>query len=331
MTQLSYNERELIVEYDELLMHVKQAQAAAQHLGDSAATALLEALHRLCITRVHAPDKPQATQSEHRAAQPTPPVSLTIYLLGQFQLLVNGTPIHGWRKKSEAVLKYLIMHRSTRIHRDKLLDLFWPHSDLQAARNCLNVTLHSLRRTLEPATATQPNSGLIQFTDDHYHLHPGLNIWTDVDMFVAQADHARATLQHRDQANAIAQYELAAALYRGDFLEQDRYEEWTIAPRERLRSLHLSILGRLSVLHFEAGNYLLAIDRSQQILERDSCCEDAHCLIMRSYHALGQRGLALRQYTFSRNILANELDVAPMEATTRLYEQIKADDRDPAN
>jgi DNA-binding SARP family transcriptional activator len=85
----------------------------------------------------------------------------------------------------------------------------------------------------------------------------------------------------------------------------------------------MALLNHLGQLYFEAGNYLAALECGRKILERDNCYEDAHCQIMRCYYALGQRGLALRQYLICRDTLARELGVLPMGATTRLYEQIK--------
>ncbi len=35
-------------------------------------------------------------------------------------------------------------------------------------------------------------------------------------------------------AEAVAEYEKAADLYRGDYLTEELYEEWTVIERERL-------------------------------------------------------------------------------------------------
>ena len=35
---------------------------------------------------------------------------------------------------------------------------------------------------------------------------------------------------------AVSEFELAESLYRGDFLEEDGSEDWTIAPRENSKT-----------------------------------------------------------------------------------------------
>jgi DNA-binding SARP family transcriptional activator len=315
--------------YAQVFTHLKSAQAAADQLGDQATVALIEMLQRLCLSQARAADAralstfDHTPQAEPRHQQRAPVASLAVHLFGPFQAFLNGSPVDGWRKKSGALFKYLIVHRATPVHRDQLLDVFWPDSDPQSARNCLNVTLHDLRRSLEPDGRPSPPAGLIQFADDRYTLHPDARVWTDADAFTEHVTQAQVAARHGNRADAIAHCEVAVTLYRSDFLEDDRYEDWTTSHRERLRTAYMALLTHLSQLYFEAGNYPAALDCSRKILERDNCYEDAHCQIMRCHQALGQRSLALRQYLTCRDTLARELGVPPMAATTRLYEQIK--------
>jgi len=71
------------------------------------------------------------------------------------------------------------------------------------------------------------------------------------------------------------------------------------------------------------GNHTAALECSRKTLDLDDCYEDAQRQMMHSYCALGQRGLALRQYQICCETLDRELGVAPMSETTSLYEQIR--------
>jgi len=320
-----YAEDEATAGYDQILMHLNPALIVANKLGDKEALALLDMLQHLCLTRARTIGE-SSRKKTGLDSTCIPTVSLSVHLFGAFQSFLNGVQINGWRKKSKAVFKYLVVYRIVPVHRDKLLDVFWPNTDPQAARNCLNVTLHALRCSLKSASGSHSVDEVVTCAHDHYRLHPEMNVWADTDAFREQVDHAQAAAIRGDRSRAITHYELATTLYRGHFLEEDLYEEWTISPRERLRSSYIALLTHLSQLYYETSNFLAALDCSQKILEHDNCCEYAHRLIMCCYYALGQRSLAVRQYFISRDILDRELQLPPMEATTHLYEQIIQDD-----
>ena len=132
-------------------------------------------------------------------------------------------------------------------------------------------------------------------------------------------------MESRKQVNsAITEYEIAINLYRGDFLADNPYENWTVLDRERLRVTYLDTLDNLSRIYFNQARYAACANLCQLILGRDPCREDAHCRLMRSYSHLGQGALALRQYQMCVEALRGELDVEPAPETRHLFEQIRS-------
>jgi DNA-binding SARP family transcriptional activator len=163
----------------------------------------------------------------------------------------------------------------------------------------------------------------VLYEDGCYCLNPALTIWIDYEAFSAY-DKAGQRLEHSGQpAAAVGQYQVAVSLYEGDFLAEDRYEEWPHLQRERLKHSYLDLLDRLSQYYFDQGEPAMAITLCQKLLEADRCREDAHRRLMRSYLRLGQRHLALRQYHLCMQALQEELEVPPMPATTDLFLQIQ--------
>ena len=76
---------------------------------------------------------------------------LSIQMLGKFKIALNGKKellLKGHNSKS--LLAYLFYHRKNPIHREKLMSMFWPNSIPSCARNCLNVTMHNIRKTFKP-------------------------------------------------------------------------------------------------------------------------------------------------------------------------------------
>lgn len=125
-------------------------------------------------------------------------------------------------------------------------------------------------------------------------------------------------------AAAIEAAELADALYGGDLLADDRYEEWAISPRERLRGSYVATLSLLGRLYADSGRHQPAIATAQKLLDLDNCHEEAHRLIMRCHAAEGRRGLAMRQYTLCRATLVRELGLPPSQETEQLAAQIRS-------
>src|SRR4029453_3817799 len=108
-------------------------------------------------------------------------------------------------------------------------------------------------------------------------------------------------------------YKLAEELYRGDFLEQDPYEEWASLQREQIRNSYLEIADCLSEQQFRQGKYAPAIELCQKILAKDNCLGGGPRRFIRCYQCLGQQGSVIRQYRLCVEIMKRELDMPPSE------------------
>jgi len=264
-------------------------------------------------------------QAPRRSAKSSPVTpTLTAHLLGTFRVMVNNHLVEKWPKgKGQAVFKYLLIHRERPTPRDVLTEAFWPEAAPEAARNRINVAVHSLRQALKSAT----DVAVIVYEAGAYNLNLDLRLWLDVEEFERRIQ-AGQRLEARNQlAAAIAEYEVATSLYQGDFLADDPYEGWPVLTRERLRVAYLDTLDRLSQIYFSQEHYAPCITLCQLILTRDNCREDAHRRLMSCYSRQGQHHLALRQYEACLGALRTELDVAPAPATTQLYERIRRRER----
>lgn len=247
-------------------------------------------------------------------------LGLTVHTLGGLRIMINNRPIERCASsRGRAVFAYLLAHRSQPVPRDVLMDVFWPDAAPDAARNSLNVALHSLRRVFKEISAVP----IIVFQDGAYSLNPELAVWLDVEAFVQHADLGYKRETTGDVDAAISEYEAAASLYGGDFLADSPYEEWTTLPRERLRLAYLDILDRLSCIRLSREQFAACAALCQLILARDACREDIHCRLMRCYARQNQYPLAIRQYQACVEALREELGVEPVEATVTLYERLR--------
>ena len=253
-------------------------------------------------------------------ARRTQPEPLRIELLGGFRVAVGSRLIAAteWRRRKAAhLLKLLALAPGHRLHREQALELLWPDLEPEAAANNLHYTLHAARRVLEPDLAPSASSAYLGLQHDVVALCPAAPLWLDTEAFEAACVAAPCTQDP-------AAYEAALALYRGDLLPEDRYEDWTIGRREELRRLYLSLLLELARLHEERGALSAAVRALERAVASEPGQEEAHAGLMRLYAQTGQRPQALRQYEQLRAVLERELGVAPEAATEQLYQAILA-------
>jgi DNA-binding SARP family transcriptional activator len=245
---------------------------------------------------------------------------LSVHLLGQLKVRLDDVAVDHWLTgRGRSLFKYLVTHRDPWPRRELLMDVFWPEAAPSAARNSLNVAMHSLRRAFRDSAGVQP----VVLEDGTYRLGPGLRLWLDVDEFELRVAAARRLEAAGDLAAAAADYERALALYQGDFLADDPYEDWPQTTRESLLLAYLDVLDRLGGLYLDQRQYGACVALSRVLVQRDPCREDAHRRLMRCFTRQGQPHLALRQYQACVDALHHELGVDPDPATTALARQIR--------
>ncbi len=250
---------------------------------------------------------------------------LEVYCLGTFRVRVRSALIEHWSSnKARSVLKYLVANRGRAVTRDSLMEALWPDSDPILANNNLKAAIRSLRQTL--AKDCDPEFPWIVFQDGSYTIHADAQLWTDTEQFEFHWRTAREMEKAGRLPEAMAHHQVAVAFYRGDYLQDDPYEEWTTLRRESLKDIYLAILGRLADHSMSGGDYESCIVYCQRILEKDSCREDAYRRLMRGYCRLGNRNRAIAWYRLCERTVRAELDVAPDHETKALYQSLLRDE-----
>lgn len=147
----------------------------------------------------------------------------------------------------------------------------------------------------------------------------------DAERFARDTTAALAALgEGQDGAGAALAAALAA--YEGDFLESESAGDWHLAIRERLRRLYVD--GQLALGAHLAGleDFAGAIEALRRAISRDTTHEAAWRLMMTVQARAGDRAQAMRTYQRLADLLKGELGAGPDEATTRLFERIRAGD-----
>src|SRR5215213_3040078 len=234
----------------------------------------------------------ETVQGEHSAAvQP----SLQVRFFGHFEMICEGETMPlGRNGKALTILKYLLANHTRPVSQDHLMGWLWPESNLKKARWSLNSAIHTLRKLLSACPSPTPLNYVV-LEEGYYRLCPFIQIATDVEDFDDLYERGRALERASRMEEASEHYEKAIELYRGDYLIEDLYEDWTMVERERLSNAYMDMLGRLALYYMEVGQHQESIQACYRVLEKDRCHEDSFRLLMRCYVKLGLRGRALRQ------------------------------------
>jgi DNA-binding SARP family transcriptional activator len=255
-------------------------------------------------------------------------VSFRVYCLGRFELYWGQKKVEQWRSlKAKSLLKFLVAHRGTYIPNDVLMEALWPGYPPEAANNNLKAAAYALRQTIsysgvEPGRNNKNGFMLLLFADGRYTLNPEMELRVDVEEFQQRWTTGRRLEKEGKCAEAISEYQLAEKLYRGDYLEDDLYEDWTLLQREALKDIYLTILTKLAEDSFRETDFQGCIAYCQKILAKDSCREDAYRELMRCHSRLGQRHRALRWFELCAKTMERELGVAPESETRDLCQRL---------
>ncbi len=248
---------------------------------------------------------------------------MCVFFLGRFQTMINDRMVDEWpSKKGKSIFAYISYHSNKPIYRDVLIDVFWPKSIPESARNSLNVAIHGLRKRFQQL---DPSREYIVFKDECYSINPEIEIWSDVWELQVLWRKAQS-IERRTGLSAAAEfYDQIAAIYHDDFLSDEPYEDWSTLERENLKEIFMVTLEKISENRFQLGRFSEAISICKAILEKDNCREEIYRRLMCCYQCVGRRDRALKAYRKCAQALRAELDVEPSVATLELYKKIKSD------
>ena len=256
-----------------------------------------------------------------------PPVaSFRAYCFGSFEIYLNWSKLDKWPSlKAKSLLKFLISRRGKPTAKDVLIEALWPNCNPEVGSHNLKSAVYALRQTLGRTELNVDNRAyypFVLFSEGRYKIAPNLELWVDVDEFEQCWLTGRRLEKDGRIEEATRQYRAAEELYRGDYLENEPYAEWTLIQREALKDTHLAILGKLADFSFKAADYENCIIYCQKILADDMCHEEAYRWLIRCYSHFGQRHRARQWYQICAATLKRELDTVPDHETVALYNQL---------
>ena len=207
------------------------------------------------------------------------------------------------------LLKYLIVTRGRAVPADEIAEALWPRHGSQGPATVRHA-VHLLRRKLEPDRAPSAPSRFIVTRPGRYALDLA-TVWIDADAFESATRTGMDAIAADRTEGAERSLRHALDLYRGEFLADDVYADWTIEERERLRSLVQIPLRLLAELRLAAGDFEAAAPFAERLGRLEPLDGDVHRLLVGVTLLAGRRSRALRLFEAYRVRLQRELGLAP--------------------
>jgi pimeloyl-ACP methyl ester carboxylesterase/DNA-binding SARP family transcriptional activator len=221
-------------------------------------------------------------------------VSLSIRLLGEFQVLQAGTPVAlPPSRKTRALLAYLVV-TGRRHRRERLCRLLWDVPD--DPRASLRWSLSRLRPLVD-----RPDRGRIVADRDFVAFDA-----SGVSVDLAQV---RRELAGGPEALSTEQLLDLSTAFRGDFLEgmalpdQQDFEAWLLAEKDGARRTRASLLSAL--LPRLMATPEKAIPHARDLVEADRWSVAAHVALLECLVRAGRRPEAELQKSRSERVLAD--------------------------
>src|SRR5215471_12052583 len=194
-------------------------------------------------------------------AQPGNVPVLRVRLLGGFgvERSYPASLVYDWRRRSAKTLtKILAAHPKHSLHREQILDILWPDADMLSALNSLGKALYAARHAFEPQLPRRQNSTFLRLENAMLVL--------DTEHVTIDADRFEQLAQDALRRQEISALESTLAVYRGELLPEDRYEDWCAERRNCLAELHCRLLIALADELERRGAFNESADRLREVL-----------------------------------------------------------------
>lgn len=251
---------------------------------------------------------------------------LSVSLFGRLDVQVDGQPLPAFEsRKVEELFCHLLLNRGRPRWRESLAELLWPQAAANVGRRYLRKALWQLQHAFAPA-------GLAPFTvePEWVEVNTATGFELDVSRFEAAFQGAHTLPGQRLTAEMAHSLRQAVDLYRGDLLE-NRYQDWLLFERERLRLDYIIMLEKLMAYSEAHQDHEAGLDYGLRVLRLDHAHERTHRLLMRFHLMAGRPAAALQQYERCAATLRLELGVEPGPKTVALYQHIRAGSPLPAS
>ncbi len=253
---------------------------------------------------------------------------LRLRTFGQLQIWRDDHAIGIWeRPQAEIVVKLLLVRRARggrAVAADELITRLWPDADEESGRKKLLPLISNARHTLEPDIEPRDSSFIIR-SSNGYYFNINESVTWDLMGFQEYLRQGSVFAKEEQWEEAITELEKGQALYRGDFLAEDRYADWAIDIRREITADYCNLLIQLADAYAALGRYTQAVEACQAALAKDPLLERVYRRLMTFHYCSGEKGKALKVYRDCIKLFEELFGESPTPATRRLHQEVVDD------
>lgn len=231
-------------------------------------------------------------------------------------------PARWERKQARHLLMAIVALGPGEVSKSQLVQALWPAAKSESADKNFRVTLHRLRRALEPDLDRKLGSSYVLSQNGRLQLNPAI-CTSDLAEFRRLQRQAGEREAAGENAAALQSLEQAAGLYGAGFLAGEP-GDWAEEARQALQQEYGNLLMHLARLQERWGSVGRAMDTLGRLIRDDPLCEPAYQRLMILQAEVGLFGEAARTYEACREQLKQGLDAEPGWATKAAYQEIVA-------
>ena len=276
------------------------------------------------LSRHSDPDLREKTLQIRRRVHRSKVPHLRINTLGGF-LVFRGNHLMEEKEWDRHLSKYLLMaiasYGTQKIPKDLLMDDLWPDANLASASANLKLTLHRLRKSVEPFHDDEFNSSYIHLHENYIFLDEEL-CHVDTDQFLSLINKGEEKEKAGNFKEALSFYTEAIGAYKGHFLPEVSDASWADRRREELREKFIELLNNLAKLYEKQGAMKKGISSYKKAINADPLIEESYQKLMILCRNVGMQNEALKTYEACEKALKAGLKSKPEPTTTALYKEI---------
>lgn len=245
-------------------------------------------------------------------------VGIEIRLLGRFVVLRDGVEVPAGEFRQSLVrrlVRVLASRRGEFVSRDFLVDALWPGGGPADPGANLRVLVTLARKVLGPRAQIQSASG-------GYTFAGGAGCRIDTEEFLQRAQAATHLLEQGRHEPALREFRAGLALWRGEPLAEDAFEDWSREFRSRLLLVHLHALEGAAHAALSVGAATEAVGLAGRAATSEPLRERSNSLFIQALAAAGDAARALQAYDDFRRLLAEELGLDPSNEIQQIQSRI---------
>lgn len=235
---------------------------------------------------------------------------LSVEILGGFSVRgIDGTSIDLPTRKAQALIAYLALSGAATHTREKLATLLWNASGPEQARQSLRQTLFTIRKAFGETRCP------VTLENDAVSIDASR---ITVDALEFERLIATGTIESLSEAVALWKGELLDGL----LLNEESFDDWATAQREKFHELAFSANSRLLAhqqLEERDDEVVLTCKR---LLSLDPLQEQIHRTLMQTYVRQRRYASAIKQYQACAAVVRRQLGIAPEAETSKLYDEL---------